>query len=240
MIWPFKKKVIPVSDYAPKTDPNNPDACDLCGRVFFRSDGEATGYRWWTLTRVRGEEKQDIFSCEHCYQAQQVREYLETGEMTSRLWMDAHLRLYDGIYTVPRNPVVPALPEKVCRKILADVGRIEQQLAEYNRVALPMVREANRKARGGLSGQTKDVKVLVLESAARCLVTIQDRKRKDQGGKYGGAQLTLIFAVGDKEHQDAGIQSFAATADEAVGLLKAAQEAQTPRFLKDDGEVQFF
>lgn len=82
------------------------------------------------------------------------------------------------------------------------------------------------KAKGaGHEFVTPDFKALMLGTAGRLLITLQDtRSEGDKEAKFNGANITLIFDE-DSDHPRGGIQSLVGTKDECLALLKAFRES---------------
>lgn len=73
---------------------------------------------------------------------------------------------------------------------------------------------------GPLLGQHEDFEILMLSSAGRVLLTIQDAKPQ---GKFNGAWITLVFDE-TADYPRGGVQGQCGTKDELLALLKASSD----------------
>lgn len=80
-----------------------------------------------------------------------------------------------------------------------------------------------RSSSRGHSAETGTLKALLWGSAGRVLLTLKDTLPAGHPeGKFGGAWITLIFDE-SADHCRGGVQGYCATAEEALGLLDAAE-----------------
>lgn len=172
--------------------------------------------------------------CNGCAAKDRNQRYKETKEITTRLWLDAcsdrHQLRSKGTMR-HTDYLVDSLDGD---EILRSMEACDELIGEFRRRhwmggLCRQVYEAKR----GLSGQTKDFKVMALASAGRALITIQDTKPRGKG-KFGGATITLITSDGDVA-AGIGVQGIHATKEEAIGLLWHAVY-KLPK-LKDDTDV---
>jgi hypothetical protein len=174
--------------------------------------------------------------CENCATKDRNDEYKKTKEITTRLWMDASLdreRLHSkGSLKAEEHRVDSMDADEILRSMRA----CDELIGEFRRRHwMGGLCKRVYEAKYGLSGKTKDFKVMILASAGRVLITIQDTKPKGKG-KFGGANITLITADGDVAAR-LGVQGIYATKEEAIGLLWHVVY-KLPK-LKADSKVSF-
>ncbi len=225
---------IPAADHPPshyvdppkaEDDPYKKPCARACGRNL------ENGY-----TTIYTKGKPDVSICRKCAIKERNDEYATSKEITTSLWMDCSLDLHrlerDRILK-PEDALVDSMDRS---DIMRTMKALDELIGEFRRRHwMGGLCDRVYKARAGLSGQTKDFKVLIMCSAGRCLITIQDTKPKGKG-KFGGAQITLITADGDVAAK-LGVQGICATKEEAIGLLWHAVY-KLPK-LKPDGKVRF-
>ena len=156
--------------------------------------------------------------CERCAAKDRNDQYKKTKQITTALWTDA-------VLDRQQLHAKGSMKEKDFRVDITDGDEImrtmqacDELIGEFRRRHWMggLCRQVYE-ARSGLSGQAKDFKVLIMASAGRVLITIQDTKPKGKG-KFGGAHITLITADGDVAAK-LGVQGICATKEEAIGLL---------------------
>jgi hypothetical protein len=166
-----------------------------------------------SLNTTTGETTVKEEICSDCDDGRMVNKFLETGEISSSLWLAAELDVHSGRWS--------RVPEPTARKIVASLEKVRAALFAVPANTIQSYREAIALASHGLSGETQDFKVLAMETAGRGLVTVSDAK---PGGKFGGAWITFIFdatsRVGDLRGRW-NIQGLCASESEAIGLVNA-------------------
>lgn len=76
----------------------------------------------------------------------------------------------------------------------------------------------------GHKGVHDDFIVMMWGSAGRVMITIQDSKPVNEGGKFNGAWISIVFDE-DADYPRGGLQGQCGTKEELLGLLKASSES---------------
>jgi hypothetical protein len=210
---------------------------ELCERCFgtLRMNGTVT---LWKGTRgADGETEHTIerVICEECDFRERVAEYEKTGELTRWLvqecsmigwWLDKRSAGYRKEFT--RRALRFA---DVARRVNADVDRIHAAVKRFEKDAWFGGLQkfiTDEKDYSGHSGEADGVKMLTMCSAARWMATISDEKTGDN--------VTVITEEKSPKPR-MGMQSVAATAENAVRLLDFAREHWRDLSLKPDAAV---
>lgn len=170
--------------------------------------------------------------CPACDEDEGIWEYKKTGEMTSRLVVQAVLAkcafgYKDGLSNLRRTTAAFYEQQK---ETLLEIAAKNDQITERAREwelkhwfggLQKMYKDSPAR---GHSGHNRVCKVLLWGCAGRVMVTISDRYNKDnKKSKFGGAWISLIFDE-DSPTARGGVQGYCATLEEALGLLDASSK----------------
>lgn len=204
--------------------------CDICKaglagkeHVTLFQDGQETGH--W---------------CMICSYEQSLQHYRDSGELRSSL--ATHALLHHLWFTEQGQPTKNRSLEMIAHykrywKALQSVHRDMEEIRVAARSmpqAIARLRAYYRSTDKRCHSGTRDgMRALLWGCAGRVLLTLQDEKSADDPqAKFGGANVTLIFSEDGLD--EPGVQSLAATRDEALALLATAREAM-PNLAPDGG-----
>lgn len=191
-----------------------------------------------------GEQGWKEVICDACDQSDRIHAYKTTGEMSSRLVMEATMadmywNEYGGDMSRLRDVVRAYYTNQkdVLLEVAAKNKQISQRAREFEEkhwIGDKGLQGFMRRAPGnGQSAETETFKAMMFATAGRVLLTLQDRyPQGNPKSKFGGAHITLIFDETSPECRG-GVQSYCATFEEAMGLLNAAYD-NFPTLERDD------
>lgn len=158
--------------------------------------------------------------CESCEMKVRILKFVETGYITSRLWLHATLETYN------------AQLERELMEVVRAMKGVQEITKEFeHQVWFNGLQEFVRKSMSAaFSADTSHGSVLLLTTAGRALITLN------------GPNDVSVTLITDETSQEArmGIQGICATADQAKELIAtatAAWKAKTLKF-KRDAEIR--
>lgn len=207
------------------------DVCAACHKALSNDSPRVTTYD--------ADFKPVSTLCGPCDNDRRIAKYLDTGELSSSLLVDALLFKEHFPERLPSlcKEVVAYYQKhwRALRAIHADGDDVRAAVGAFRPVIDALRAYYKATSARGHSGAKDGLKALLWGSAGRVLLTLQDeRSQGDPLSKFGGANITLIFAEGG-EPPNASLQSLCATKGEALALLKAARD-DFP-LLKPDADV---
>jgi hypothetical protein len=209
--------------------------CDKCDGVIGERDPYMTLHK---------EGEPDVHWCHACGKEDDLRRFRETRTLTSRVTLQAALVCHDLDNPGGRPRRYRETPEQqvTYREINDQMKEVEAAARRFEQTWLNEIRPRYVEAKtSGMSGDGVGFKVMLLGTAGRLLITIQDRwKQGHSASKYGGGWISVITSDDEEGGNPGrmGIQGLCATKEEAVALLTDAAE-RCPLMMEDQ-EVSIF